>query len=388
MNKGMKQEGDSQLRAWAHINLSALKSNLARVQQCCPNSAIVPVIKSNAYGHGMNEVAHAINSSDTNVACCAVASLDEALALKKLNTCVRVLLLAGFANDDELESLLHNGIDFVVHAKYQLNGLEKVLGDAPDVDRVRIWVKLDTGMHRLGLTEDECLNVFQKLHNHPSIEKLILMSHLACADESEGAAAKMTRGQIEQFHKVRFEIAELVNELPHASLVASAGILSLTETHYEAVRPGIMLYGGSPFAGKTGSELSLLPVMTLCSRLVAVKDLAVGDSIGYGATFTCDNKTRIGVVSIGYGDGYPRAARNGTPVLIRKNGNVVRTRLIGRVSMDMITIDLTGLEEIGVGDEVILWGEGLPADEVARNSDTIAYELFCQVTDRVERIYG
>jgi alanine racemase len=384
----MKQEGDSQLRAWAHINLSALKSNLARVQQCCPSSAIVPVIKSNAYGHGMNEVAQAISSSETSVACCAVASLDEALALKQLNSGVRVLLLAGFANGDELESLLQNGIDFVVHAKQQLNELEKALGDAPDVGRVRIWVKLDTGMHRLGLTKGECLNVFQKLHNHPAIEKLILMSHLACADESEGAGSKMTRGQIEQFDKVRLDIAELINELPHASLAASAGILGLPEAHYETVRPGIMLYGGSPVAGKTGSELSLLPVMTLCSRLIAVKNLAVGDSIGYGATFTCDNETRVGVVSIGYGDGYPRAARNGTPVLIRKNGNVVRTRLIGRVSMDMITIDLTGLEEIDVGDEVILWGDGLSADEVATNCDTISYELFCQVTDRVARLYG
>ena len=276
----------------------------------------------------------------------------------------------------------------MVHATYQLNELERVLKDSHPAEKIRVWIKLDTGMRRLGLTRDGCLEAFQKLHNHPQIEKLMLMSHLACAADIEGAGAEMTRSQIEQFNAVRLEIAEIIKQKPLASLAASAGIFDLPEIHYQAVRPGIMLYGGSPFAGKTGVDLGLQPVMTLCSRLIAVKDLATGDSIGYGATFRCDTETRVGIVSIGYGDGYPRAARNGTPVLIRKNGNVIRARVIGRVSMDMITIDLTGLEEIDVGDEIVLWGDGLSADEVANYSDTISYELFCKVTNRVEFIYS
>ncbi|HJO12257.1 MAG TPA: alanine racemase, partial [Gammaproteobacteria bacterium] len=354
----------------------------------CPDSTIVPVIKSDAYGHGMNEIARAIAGANIDITCCAVASLDEALALKQLNTGMRVLLLAGFANGDELKTLLNNGIDFVVQARYQLSELVKALDDLTPTDKIRIWVKLDTGMHRLGLTQADCLEVFQKLHDHPAIEKLILMSHLACADDTEGPGAEMTRGQIEQFNKALLEIAGLINAVPQASLAASAGIITWPETHYQTVRPGIMLYGGSPFAGKTGNDLGLQAVMTLYSRLIAVKDLAAGDSIGYGATFTCDTKTQVGVVSIGYGDGYPRSARNGTPVLIRKKDRVIRTRMIGRVSMDMITIDLTDLEEVDVGDEIILWGDGLAADEVADYCDTLSYELFCRVTDRVEFIYG
>jgi alanine racemase len=170
-------------------------------------------------------------------------------------------------------------------------------------------------------------------------------------------------------------------------MAASAGILGLPATHYDIVRPGIMLYGASPLTTATGEELGLLPVMTLYSRLIAINAVAAGASIGYGATYTCDRDTRVGVVAIGYADGYPRSAINGTAVLIQTQAGSVRTRLIGQVSMDMITVDISGVDSVQLGDEVVLWGVGLCADEVAKQAQTISYELFCKLTARVDFEY-
>ena len=242
-------------------------------------------------------------------------------------------------------------------------------------------------MNRLGFSSSDCVEAYQILQKFPEID-LVLMSHLGCADElQDGAGREVTEAQINEFNQVRDQILQEDGKAIICSMAASAGILKAPETHYDYVRPGVMLYGASPLTVETGEELGLLPVMTLHSRLIAINQVGAGDSIGYGATYTCDRDTRVGVVSIGYADGYPRSAANGTAVLIQTPAGPMRTRLIGRASMDMITVDLTGMDDVQVGDEVVLWGTGLCADEVARAADTISYELFCKLTSRVDFEY-
>lgn len=373
-------------RAWADINLQALRANLEQVRVRNPHARIVPVIKSNAYGHGMEPVASALADAGTDVACLGVATMDEAVALGRLGSGRRVLLMQGFADLDQLCYLAEAGFEFVVHADYQVALLKRFLQDNPKARGVGIWLKLDTGMHRLGLGQDEMDQAFRYLCGNPAVGSLTVLSHLAWADEPENPKAiEFTRRQLDRFAGVA---TRLRGGGVAFSLAASAGILAWPESHFDYLRPGIMLYGGSPLAGCTGPQLGLQPVMTLRARLMAIRTVGQGDSIGYGATFTCDHPMRIGVVSIGYGDGYPRSAPTGTPVLLKTRGGSRRARLVGRVSMDMITVDLAELPDAEVGDEVVLWGEGLPADEVARFAGTVSYELFCQVTRRVPFIYS
>ncbi|MDB3909025.1 alanine racemase, partial [Gammaproteobacteria bacterium] len=229
--------------------------------------------------------------------------------------------------------------------------------------------------------------VYGDLHRHPETE-VVLMSHLASADELDNPAAiDFTQRQIEEFDALRQQIAESIQGPVQGSLAASSGILELPQTHHQFVRPGFMLYGASPFASRSAEEIGLQPVMTLSARIIAINDVDAGATIGYGATYRCKQNTRVGIVSIGYADGYPRSAKNGTPVVVKCQGGPRRTGLLGRVSMDMLAIDLTGMESVKIADEVVLWGRDLPADEVARSADTISYELFCKVTKRVEFVY-
>lgn len=374
-------------RAWATIDLQALKKNLGLVKSQCAESRIVPVIKANAYGHGMVQVARALCESSTKLAGLAVATLDEALELAALDLDIPVVLLSGFRSDEELAEILNHRIEPVVHALWQVKSLQKHFDADFFAGHRKIWIKHNSGMNRLGMSSGACLEAFPAIHRYPDIE-IVLMSHLACADDPDDATAKAaTHKQLAEFNGVRQRLMQLADDAVNCSFAASAGILSWPATHYQYVRPGIMLYGGSPLASATGEELGLHPVMTLKARLLAINEVKAGSSIGYGARHVCAQDTRVGVVGIGYGDGYPRAAVDGTPVLVHAGGMTHRTRLIGRVSMDMITVDLTPIQSAQLGDEVTLWGEGLSADEVAKNADTISYELFCKITNRVHREY-
>ena len=374
-------------RAWATINSNALRKNLAQVRSLCPGSKIYPVIKSNAYGHGMAAAAKALAESHIKISGLAVATMNEAIELRQLQPQQPIMLLNGFMNEAELRECLAHAIEPVVPAEYQLEPLEKVLSEDVLGENRKFWVKYNTGMNRLGLSKDKAAAAYLQLHKFPNTE-LVLMSHLACADDPDDFdASEFTNQQLQQLLALRGELVSSSDDEVELSMAASAGILQWSDTHLDYVRPAVMLYGSSPMAGKTGEELGLQPVMTLKSRLIAINFVEAGQSIGYNATYTCEQDTRVGVVSIGYGDGYPRSAENGTPVLVKTASGTTRTRLIGRVSMDMITIDLSDIDDAKINDEVILWGEGLCADEVAKSVGTISYELFCKVTKRVSLEY-
>ncbi len=374
-------------RAWANIDLGALRKNLTRVRSLSPASKIFPIIKANAYGHGMAQAAAALADSHTAIAGFGVATVDEALALRKLNTDLPILLLNGFVTEEELQECLRNRIEPVVHSEYQVQIIESTFEAEILGENRKFWVKYNTGMNRLGLSRDQAREIYQRLHAYPDTS-LILMSHFACADDPDNEQFRtFTERQLAELVSLRGELVSAVHEEIPVSVAASAGILHWPHSHLDIVRPGVMLYGCSPMVQETGEDLGLQPVMTLSSRIIAIHELKPGDSIGYGSTYTCDRHTRVGTVSIGYGDGYPRSAANGTPVVVITDSGPVRTRLIGRVSMDMITIDLTDINGVAIDNEVELWGANLCADEVAKSTDTISYELLCKVTNRVQYSY-
>jgi len=351
----------------ATIDLSALRHNLGIVKKLAPHSGVIPVIKADAYGHGMLPVARCL--ADLEIL--AVARIAEALALRQAGISQRILVLEGFFDRDEMLIASQNDLDVVIHQASQINLLEK----APGVPgKLRFWLKIDTGMHRLGVSPDEAGGCYQRLAALACCDSTpVLMTHLANADNTE---SPYTSAQLDAFKK----IARLFDA--EQSLANSAAVLAWPESHQHWVRPGIMLYGSSPMLGMTAAQHGLKPVMTLSSQLIAVKHLRKGDCVGYGSTWCCPEDMPVGVVAVGYGDGYPRHAPSGTPVLV--NGQ--RAGLVGRVSMDMLTVDLRGIEADET-DEVILWGPGLAAEEVAQAADTITYELFCGVTSRVRFAY-
>ena len=350
----------------ALIDLSALRHNLTIVQQHCPDAKVLCVIKADAYGHGMSQIARALPDVDA----LAVASLAEAIALRAQGITAPVVLLEGFTQAADLNLIRQYGFEAVVHHESQVEMLEADRGAA-----IPVWLKIDTGMHRLGINPDFAASIFRRLLACSAARPVAVMSHLACADER---LDDYTNQQIAIFTETTNGV-----EVPR-SLLNSGGILGWPQAQCDWVRPGIMLYGASPFGSGTASDENLLPVMTLQAELIAVNQFNKGDTIGYSRTWTCPEDMSVGVVSIGYGDGYPRHAKNGTPVLL--NGK--RAELIGRVSMDMITIDLRQHPDAKIGDTVTLWGEGLPVDEIATAADTIAYELLCGVTKRVRFEYN
>lgn len=374
-------------RAWITIDLRALKKNLSQVRAHCPEAKIIPVIKANGYGHGMQQVAQALKDSRIKLAAFAVASIEEALQLHAFNLDISILLLSGFVNEEELVECMEVGIEPVIHSHYQVSLLQKIFAQNRFDGTRKLWIKQNTGMNRLGFSAGACIDAYRSLHKYPHTA-LVLMSHLAYADDiNDPASHDYTEKQLAQFDDVRKQLLQLRGEEVESSMAASAGILTLPKTHYQYVRPGVMLYGSSPLALETGEELGLLPVMTLYSRLIAINLVKAGEFIGYNAGYSCDRDTRVGVVSIGYADGYPRSAPNGTPVIVNSGAGPMRSKLIGRVSMDMLTVDLTDMDQVQIGDEVVLWGSGLGADEVARLAGTISYELFCKVTQRVKFEY-
>jgi alanine racemase len=349
-------------RTEVSIDLAALRHNLKQLRAVAPQSRIMAAIKANGYGHGLERVAHTLNDVDA----LGVACLEEALKLRDAGITTAITLLEGFFHADEISDICRQGLDVVVHHEQQIEMLER---QSPD-SRLRVWLKVDSGMHRLGIRAEETGRLWQRLEAIGQVELIGLMTHLANADDLEDSK---TEEQLSLFHKV-------CDGLPGLRTIAnSAGHLGWPQCHADWNRPGISLYGVSPFAGKRGDEHGLRPVMTLRSELIAVNQLKKGDAIGYGGSWRCPEDMPVGVVAVGYGDGYPRHAGNGTPVLL--NGK--RVPLVGRVSMDMITVDLRSQPEARAGDEVVLWGEGLPVEEIAEHAGTIPYELLCGVTGRV-----
>jgi alanine racemase len=377
----------AEFRAWATIDLHALRNNFVLAHARQPGASMVAVVKANAYGHGLLAVARALRDEMAAGDCFGVASLDEAMALRRGGLTQPILLLEGVLTWEELQLAVAHDCHLVVHASYQLELLQQLFMQSVPAQGLTIWLKVDTGMHRLGLAPGEFSAAWQCLHAHPGVHRLVVMSHFACADDP---ANPMTKRQFASLQET-LALADLKPADCELSLAASATILQWPELHYQWLRPGIMLYGGSAILGENGVDRGLRPVMSLRSRLIACRDVAAGESIGYGATYTCGKNMRIGVISIGYGDGYPRHAPLGTPVLIRcRTGGrelQVRAPLCARVSMDLLVVDLSACHLAQPGDEVLLWGEGLPADEIARLSGTISYELFCQVTSRVHYVY-
>lgn len=372
-------------RTWATIDLQALNANLARVRDLCPNANIVPVIKSNGYGHGMLQVAKSLAAGDTEFDSFIVATLQEALSLHSAGLGRSIVLLAGFINEDELRVCIENNIQPVIHSAYQAKLADALLAREYQEISKKFWIEFNTGMNRLGQREDESIDTYRQLANHQNTE-LVFMSHLAFADDmSLPASRDFTSAQVSHFAVAQQRLVTDFGDI-ESSFAASAGILTLPETHYDTVRPGVMLYGSSPLSQENGLEVGLQPVMTLKSRIMAINEVKAGEAIGYGASYVCPKDTRIGVVSIGYGDGYPRSASSETPVLVNTAEGPFRAHVAGRVSMDMITVDL-GDSNAQINDQVVLWGDGLCADEVAKTVGTIAYELFCKVTNRVDFVY-
>jgi alanine racemase len=354
--------------ATAHINLEALAHNLACIKQQAPDSKIMAVVKANGYGHGLRHIAKSAQGADAF----GVARIEEALQLRASGVVKPILLLEGFYSPNDLPVLVTNNIQTVVHCYEQLEALEQAELEVPVV----VWLKVDSGMHRLGVREEQYQEFVERLHRCDNVAKpLRYMSHFGCADELENP---MTKQQIELF----LSLTEGCNG--ERSMAASAGLLEWQPSQLDWVRPGIIMYGVSPFGDKTAAEMGFKPVMTLKSHLIAVRDVKKGESVGYGATWTSERDTKVGVIAIGYGDGYPRTAPNGTPVLV--NGRKVP--IAGRVSMDMLTVDLGPDALDRVGDEAILWGEDLPSEEVADHIGTIAYELVTKLTSRVEMSYS
>jgi len=334
----------------------------------------------------MLPVAGALVGSNTQFNTFAVAALQEALDLLNGNFGKTVMLLPGCINKDEVRLCLEKGIEPAIHSADQLEQYCSVAEAEFAASIKTVWVKFNTGMNRLGQRESESIHTYRRLAALPNTT-VIFMSHLGYADDMSAAPSKQfTDDQVAAFERAK---ATLSKDTPAllTSFAASAGILTRPDTHQGIVRPGVMLYGSSPLAKQTGLDLGLQPVMTLSSRLIAINDVAAGESIGYNATYTCDKPTRVGVVSVGYGDGYPRSANSATPVLVKAPSRTVRTTIIGRVSMDMITIDLTEIPDAQINNEIVLWGAGLGADEVAKSTGTIAYELFCKVTNRAQYNY-
>ncbi|HVN36329.1 MAG TPA: alanine racemase [Casimicrobiaceae bacterium] len=345
---------------YAQLSLPALRGNLARARALAPETQVMAVVKANAYGHGLLRVLPALTDADG----VALIELDAAIALRAEHYVRRILLLEGFFAPDELTEISARRLAVVVHNDEQLRMLELARLERP----LEVFVKINSGMNRLGIAPSEVARVVERLNHCESVAVLRLMTHLARADEDDGIAEALAT----------FNAA--CRGLPYPRSIAnSAGVVRHSDVGGDIVRPGIMLYGATPFALKSAVSLGLEPVMTLRSELIAVQALRPNESVGYGAAYTATRAQRIGVVACGYADGYPRGAPNGTPVLVCGK----KARIAGRVSMDLITVDLTDVPEATVGSPVVLWGQGLPVDDIAHAASTVGYELLCAVAPRV-----
>ena len=344
----------------ATIDLGALRNNLAVARRHAPRSRVLAVIKANAYGHGLLRAARSMSAADGF----ALLEFDAAAALRDAGYTQRIVMLEGFFDARDLPVLVEYKLGAVVHRADQL----ELLRELPAGCGLDVLLKINTGMNRMGFAPAEFPAALAALQANPAVAQITLMTHFANADDERGVAWQMAE----------FERLAAGLELPR-SLANSAAVLRYPETHCDWVRPGIMLYGCSPFAGVPAGEFGLKPAMTLSSEIIATRELKRGDSVGYGGMFSAGRDMRIGIVACGYADGYPRHAPNGTPVAV--DGRLTGT--VGRVSMDMLCVDLSAMPHAGPGSRAVLWGEGNPVEDVAHASGTVSYELLCALASRV-----
>jgi len=349
--------------ALATIHLGALRRNLARVRGRAGEAKVMAVVKADGYGHGLERVARALDSADAF----GVASPGDGLRLRAAGITKRIVVLSGPDEATDLAEFRRLELDAVIHHESQLAWLEADADPRP----LRVWLKIDTGMHRLGFAPARARDAHARLRASANIDRdIVLMTHFAASDEFDNA---LTTRQIETFDAATRDLPG-----PH-SLANSAGVLGWPNAQGDWVRAGGLLYGLSVIEGKTGADLGFEPAMTLSAKLIAVNRVGKGERIGYAATWECPEDMRVGVAAIGYGDGYPRSAPSGTPVLV----DGVRAALAGRVSMDLLAIDLRNVPAAKVGDRVTLWGPQLPVEIVAEKAGTISYDLTCGMTKRV-----
>jgi alanine racemase len=365
---------DSDYGPRAIISGDALRHNLSIARRYAPKSKIMAIIKANAYGHGLVPTAHALASADAF----GVARLSEALMLREHQLTQKIILLEGVFNAHELEAVVNHHLDIVVHSIEQLRMLMSWRG----TKSLQVWLKLDTGMNRLGFRVEQFAEVWSAINAIAAIGSIRLMTHLANADVTSD---QQTVAQIKAF------TASTADMQVEKSIANSAGLLAWPQAQVDWMRPGLMLYGVSPFpcdgarneATDGSDNYGLRPAMTLQSRVIAIRDVKVGESVGYGGAWRAQRDGRIGIVAVGYGDGYPRLAANNTPVRVADS----EAPIAGRVSMDMVAIDLSAIPAAKVGDVVTLWGDGLPVERIAQCAGTIPYDLICGISQRVSVEY-
>ncbi len=353
----------------ALIDSAALRHNLGTIRAYAPGAKVMAVVKANAYGHGLLSTAAALADADA----LAVARLEEGIALRSTGVRTPIVLLEGVFSAEQLGEAAHHRFELVVHDPLQLQLLEAHRG----AERFVIWIKMDTGMNRLGFRPEAFAPALARLRamSVPALE-LRAMTHLARADER---SEPMTLEQIGRFESTLASAGLTGAQRLATSIGNSAGTLGHPRAHGDWVRPGLALYGVSPFADATGATHGLKPVMTLETTVLTVREVKRGETVGYAGTWRAERDSSIAILAAGYGDGLPRHLANGTPVLIGGS----RYPLVGRVSMDMIAVDVSGAPKVATGNKAIIWGEGLPVEDVAMHADTIPYELLCGVSQRV-----
>ena len=355
----------------ALVDTAALRHNLAVVRERAAGARVMAIIKANAYGHGLVPAARALTDADAF----GVARLEEGLALRDAGLDQPIVLLEGVFSSEDLVMAAQRGCEIVVHSEAQLALLEQWPGSA----RIPVWFKIDSGMNRLGFRLEFSLSAWERLlRTQRVLGTPRLMTHLAVADERNDDRTML---QVRDFEQTVATLPGSSNA--ERSIANSAGLLAWPGARADWVRPGLSLYGISPFRHELASDFGLRPAMTFTTRLIAVGEVAAGEGVGYGAAWRATRRSRIGIAAVGYGDGYPRHMKSGSPVLV--NGHKVP--LAGRVSMDMLAVDVTEISA-STGDPVVLWGEGLPAEQVALHADTIPYELVCGVSQRVQMVYS
>ena len=355
-------------RVVATVDLDAVRHNLKVVRRYAPNSKVMAAVKADGYGHGAVPIARALEGAGVDAL--AVACIDEALQLREAHVRAPIALLEGVLTAEEAALAAYERLQVVCNDFWQIDLLEAM----PSSATVLVWFKLDSGMHRLGFPLDAVPKLRRVLARNPNWQFCGWITHLACADETDHP---MTPRQIADFD------AALSGVAGPRSIANSAGLLAWADARRDWVRPGLAIYGASPILGKTGADWGLRAALTLSSRLIARREYEAGSPVGYGASYHCPERMPIGVAAVGYADGIHRSLASGAPILV--NGQ--RASVAGRVSMDMITLDLRQAPQARVGDEVVLWGRGLAVEEIAACAGTLAYEMFCGLTDRVEFRY-
>lgn len=362
----------SSISALAQINLANLDHNLQLIRKIAPNTSVMAMLKANAYGHGQEHIALHLDKTGINAIAVARQWEAESLIEQKVNT--PIVILSELITPEFLAFCSANHLQPVIHDKHGLSTVGHALQQGDQLPTC-LWLKLNTGMNRLGLSQTDYRTAIDLISQNEQNMEVRVLTHFSSADECDKTP---TEEQIKRFKETTD------TDALKKSLANSAGILSMPEAHADWVRPGIMLYGVNPLDIETDVTAQLKPVMELTSRVIAIHTLKDGDQVGYNRTWTSKGERKIATVSIGYGDGYPRHAKNGTPVLIHGQ----KAPLVGRVSMDMITIDITDIKsEVNRGDIVTLWGEELSVNEIAKHCDTIGYELLTGISRRVKYLY-